>query len=86
MKQPDANRLRLAAIVECSDDAILSMTLDGKIVTWNQGAEKFYGYSASEMIGRHFITLVNGEHAAGLETSSLKHAAARRSAGTRRSA
>ncbi|MEK6335738.1 MAG: sigma 54-interacting transcriptional regulator [Acidobacteriota bacterium] len=50
-------RNNLAAIVESSDDAILSKTPDGKVTSWNAGAEKMYGYSASEMVGRHVSTL-----------------------------
>ncbi len=43
---------RLSSIVENSDDAILSKTLDGSILSWNKGAEKIYGYSAEEIIGQ----------------------------------
>jgi PAS domain S-box-containing protein len=51
-------RLRwLASIVECSDDAIVSKNLDGIITSWNKGAERVFGYSASEAIGQP-ITLV----------------------------
>ncbi len=42
----------LAAIVECSDDAILRKTLNGVIVSWNAGAERLYGYSAAEALGQ----------------------------------
>jgi PAS domain S-box-containing protein len=45
-------RSLLASIVESSDDAIVGMTLDGTILSWNMGAEKIYGYSAREMVGK----------------------------------
>lgn len=48
----DFDLLRLAQIVDCSDDAILSKDLEGRIMTWNDGAQKIYGYTSAEMIGR----------------------------------
>jgi protein-histidine pros-kinase len=49
---------RLAAIVEFSDDGIFSTTLDGTILSWNRGAERLYGYSPQEAIGRPASMLV----------------------------
>jgi PAS domain S-box-containing protein len=54
---------RLAAIVEGSEDAIVGKTLDGIVTTWNQGAEKLFGYTAEEMIGTPISRLVPPEHA-----------------------
>jgi PAS domain S-box-containing protein len=44
---------RLAAIVESSDDAIISMDMEGFVTTWNAGAENMFGYSSAESVGRH---------------------------------
>ena len=51
-RQAEALSARLAAIVDSSDDAILTTTLDGTIATWNPGAERLYGYAATEVIGK----------------------------------
>jgi PAS domain S-box-containing protein len=51
-------RSRLAAIVASSDDAIVSKTLDGVIVTWNEGAERIFGYTAEEVVGKPVTILI----------------------------
>ncbi len=55
-------RLYLAAIVESSDDAIIGETLDGKIASWNRGAERLYGYTATEAVGRPVALLAPSDH------------------------
>src|SRR5579872_667690 len=56
--QAELERLRLAAIVEFSNDAIISKDLAGAITSWNPSAERLYGYSAAEAIGQSIAMLI----------------------------
>lgn len=56
-KAAEENVSRLSAIVESSDDAIISKTLDGIVTSWNQGAEKLFGYTEQEMVGKPLLTI-----------------------------
>jgi PAS domain S-box-containing protein len=58
----EADKSRLAAIVDSSEDAILSRDLDDIITTWNAGAEKLFGYSAAEIVGCSFGLLIPPNH------------------------
>ena len=57
----DLDRARLAAVVENSDDAIITKSLDGVITCWNKGAERIFGYTAQETIGRPVAMLIPQE-------------------------
>lgn len=56
-------KVRLAAITESSEDAIIGKTLDGIITHWNKGAQRIYGYTATETIGRHISLLTPKDRA-----------------------
>jgi PAS domain S-box-containing protein len=80
--------LRLAAIIESSDDGIVSKDLDGTIRSWNPGAERIFGYTAEEMVGASIFKLIPpelhdeehgllariraGEHVAHYETDRIR--------------
>jgi len=57
-KEAEEVERRLAAIIQSSDDAILSVSLGGTITSWNQGAERLYGYRAEEVIGKPVTVLL----------------------------
>ncbi|MHB8214554.1 MAG: PAS domain-containing sensor histidine kinase [Candidatus Sulfotelmatobacter sp.] len=69
-KQAERATQLLAAIVDSSDDAIVSKNLDGVITSWNKGAERIFGYSAEEAVGRH-ITLIIPDERRGEEADIL---------------
>src|ERR1700756_150092 len=60
-KRAEEARFRHAAIVESSEDAIASVTLDGVITSWNAGAQRIFGYTESEAVGKSVTILVPPE-------------------------
>ena len=61
IQEAQQTRSHLAAIVESSDDAIVGKDLEGKVVSWNVGAERMFGYPAQEMIGQPITRIVPPE-------------------------
>jgi PAS domain S-box-containing protein len=56
-RQAEENVIKLEAIVQSSNDAIVGLTVDGMVQTWNKGAEDIYGYTAEEIFGKHISIL-----------------------------
>jgi PAS domain S-box-containing protein len=62
LTSPELAPYWLAAIIESADDAIVSKTLDGIITSWNQGAERMFGFTAEEAIGKPITIIIPPEH------------------------
>jgi PAS domain S-box-containing protein len=60
-KKNDARQAMMVSIIESSDDAIISKTLEGIITSWNQGAEALFGYTEAEALGRHISLIIPPE-------------------------
>ncbi|MDO3627635.1 PAS domain S-box protein [Mucilaginibacter sp. BT774] len=58
LRQAEERSAKLAAIVETSDDAIIGKTLEGIVTSWNQGAERMFGYPESEIVGQSILKLI----------------------------
>jgi PAS domain S-box-containing protein len=57
----DESARRLAVIIDSSDDAIVSKTLEGVITSWNRAAERIFGYTATEAVGQHISLIIPEE-------------------------
>lgn len=66
-KHAEEKNLRLAAIVESSDDAIVGKTVDGVITSWNKGAENIFGYTEGEVLGKEIKIFIPPEYVAELQ-------------------
>ena len=60
-KRAEDVQQRFAAIIESSNDAIVSKNLDGVVASWNPGAQRLFGYTAEEMIGKSITIIIPAE-------------------------
>jgi two-component system, cell cycle sensor histidine kinase and response regulator CckA len=72
----ESHRATLAAVVEHTDDAIIGGTTDGIITAWNRGAERLFGYTAAEVIGRPAAILTDGDAEAAAQGEMVARAIA----------
>ncbi|MEX2169060.1 MAG: PAS domain S-box protein [Pirellulales bacterium] len=70
-KSTEETRFHLAAVMESSDDAIVGKDLEGVVTAWNTGAERIFGYSALEMVGKSITTIIPADRS-GEETAILE--------------
>lgn len=61
LRQSNASRFRLAAIIDSAEDAIVSKDLNGIVTSWNEGAGRMFGYSSDEMLGQPILRLIPGD-------------------------
>ena len=71
-KRAERALVQLAAIVESSDDAMVSKTLDGTITSWNKGAERLFGYTAEEALGQNIMLIIPPDRSAEEDTILAK--------------
>jgi PAS domain S-box-containing protein len=62
LKSPELARYWLAALIDSADDAIISKTLEGIITSWNKGAQRIFGYTADEVVGKPVTMLIPPDH------------------------
>jgi len=67
-RRAEANAARMAEIITSTDAAVVGMTTDGHILTWNPAAERLYGYTAEEAVGRQAFFLVPPDHLGEVKT------------------